>query len=240
MSDPESAILTHLSTSPETTIPDSSVFSSTHNLDHNQVVGVSKSLEADAYVKLTELTTSFFTLSKEAESIVSDGSQEMLVLTALLGAGEAGMAMPELQSAVGKDVCKIGMGNCLKNKWAKKEKDGKLVAVVTLEGVSDEVREQLKSLNEGGGDPKALDDKVGHILNAFWSASLFIFVLIVYLGTFLISFHSVRITKRRIVCTRRLLRHSNAVNLFPLSRANPTPLSGEHPTHLHASKSRLI
>ena len=68
--------------------------------------------------------------------------------------------MPELQSAVGKDVCKIGMGNCLKNKWAKKEKDGRLVAVVSGEEVKDDVREMLGRLKEGGGGADVLDDKV--------------------------------------------------------------------------------
>ncbi len=160
MSDPESAILAALSASPAASIPDTYTFSSTHKLDHNQVVGVSKSLEGDAYVKLTELSTSFFVLGKEAESIVNDGSQEILVLAALIEAGDGGLSMPELQGAVGKDVCKIGMGNCLKNKWAKKEKDGKLVAVVKIEDVRDEVRELLQQLKEGGGDPKSLDDKV--------------------------------------------------------------------------------
>jgi len=159
MSDPESAILAALSASPEATIPDTYTFSSTHNLDHNQVVGVSKSLEGDAYVKLTELSTSFFVLGKEADSIVNDGSQEMCVLAALIEAGEGGLSMSDLQGLVGKDVCKIGMGNCLKNKWAKKEKDGKLVAVVKMEDVKDEVRELLQQLKEGGGDPKSLDDK---------------------------------------------------------------------------------
>ena len=122
------------------------------------MVGISKSLEGDAYVSLRELSTQFFVLSKEAEQIVQHGSQEILVLAALVACGEGGMSMPELQEKVGKDVCKIGMGNCLKNKWARKEKDGRLVAVA--EGVKDEVRDMLGKLKEGAGAAGVLEDKV--------------------------------------------------------------------------------
>ena len=59
---------------------------------------------------------------------------------------------------LGKDISKIGMGNCLKNKWAKKDKaSGNLIAIVSE--AKDEVREQLDALQAANGDPKALDDK---------------------------------------------------------------------------------
>lgn len=82
----------------------------------------------------------------------------MIVLNALIAAGEEGMNMQELEEKVGKSICKIGMGNCLKNKWAKKEKDGRLVAVVAE--MEDEVRGMLGKLKEGEGEVGALDDKV--------------------------------------------------------------------------------
>jgi phenylalanyl-tRNA synthetase alpha chain len=154
--DPEAAILTALST---TSIPDTYEFATQNSLDHNTVVGISKSLEGDAYVTLREISTRFFVLSSEAESILENGSQEVLVWNALRDAGEAGLSMQELQEKVGNDVCKIGMGNCLKNKWAKKEKDGRLIAVGSGE-VKDEVREMLGKLKEGGGGAGVLDDKV--------------------------------------------------------------------------------
>lgn len=153
--DPEALILTALSTA--SSIPDTYTFATTNSLDHNVVVGISKSLEGDAYITLKELSTQFYVLSKEAERILENGSQEILVLRALMES-EGGLSMPELQEKVGKDICKIGMGNCLKNKWAKKEKDGKLVAVGG--DVKDEVREMLSVLKEGGGGAGVLDDKV--------------------------------------------------------------------------------
>jgi phenylalanyl-tRNA synthetase alpha chain len=156
--DPESLILTALSTSPTASIPDTHAFSTSHSLDHNTVVGISKSLEGDAYITLKDINTQFYVLSNEAEEILDKGSQEMIVLNALIAAGEEGMNMQELEEKVGKSICKIGMGNCLKNKWAKKEKDGRLVAVVAE--MEDEVRGMLGKLKEGEGEVGALDDKV--------------------------------------------------------------------------------
>ena len=122
MSDPESAILSALSSEEGSTIADTYAFAASHNFDHNQVVGVSKSLEGDAYVTLKELSTQFFVLQKEASDISTNGSQEVRVLNALVKAGDAGLSIPALQQEVGKDISKIGMGNCLKNKWATKDK----------------------------------------------------------------------------------------------------------------------
>lgn len=156
--DTETAILSALLS--DLSISDSYEFATTNSIDHNTVVGISKSLEADAYVSLAELSTQFYVLSKEAESILERGSQEILVIRALLAAGESGLSVAELQEKVGKDACKIGMGNCLKNKWAKKEKDGRLVAAVGGEEVKDDVREMLGRLKEGGGGADVLDDKV--------------------------------------------------------------------------------
>lgn len=115
----ENVILTYLSSSESACIEDTYTWSETSEpkLDHNDVVGGVKSLLVDAYLISEELTTSFYTLTKEAEETLSKGSQEMRVFLAL-SSKEGGMTMPELQAAVGKDVCKVGMGNCMKNKWA--------------------------------------------------------------------------------------------------------------------------
>ena len=85
----------------------------------------------------------------------------------MIAAGDDGLGMPELQSAVGKDVCKIGMGNCLKNKWAKKDKaSGKLIAAMT-ELPADEVKDQLillKSASSEEENAKSLNDKAAAAL----------------------------------------------------------------------------
>ena len=152
----EESILSFLSSSPEATITDTYPWATSNNLDHNSVVGAVKSLSGDGYVSSAELTTSFYTLSKEALEVVSNGSQEIIVLQALVEAGESGMSMPDLQSKVGKAVCKIGMGNCMKNKWAKKD-GSNLVALKTMDDVSDTTQTQLKALQEAQGDASSVD-----------------------------------------------------------------------------------
>lgn len=150
----EKAILTHLSSGADAKIDDTFVWAAANKLDHNAVVGSVKSLLVDAYVSAEELFTSFYTLSKEAQDVVENGSQEMRVLAALVESGE-GLSMPDLQTKVGKNVCKIGMGNCMKNKWAKKDGD-KLVALKTLEEVVDETKDKLKALQDADGNPEGI------------------------------------------------------------------------------------
>lgn len=161
MSDVEAAILAALSGGADATIPDSFAFAAGAHLDHNAIVGTCKSLAADAYVAVAEHATQFYVLGPEAAGIVRDGAPEIRVRDALLAAGETGLDVPALQAAVGKAACKIGMGNCLKNKWARKDKpSGKLVAVATA-GVTDAVQEQLVALMAApeGENATALDEK---------------------------------------------------------------------------------
>mmetsp|Transcript_19431 Transcript_19431/g.26676 ORF Transcript_19431/g.26676 Transcript_19431/m.26676 type:complete len:506 (-) Transcript_19431:321-1838(-) len=155
----EVEILSHLGTSDGSCIEDTYSWSESKKLDHNKVVGAVKSLEGDGYVSASPVSTSFYTLSGEAEDIVENGAQEIRVLSALCDAGEDGLSMPDLQSKVGKLACKVGMGNCMKNKWAKKN-GAALVAVVKVEDVEDEVRAALLALKDKGGDDEGMDAKV--------------------------------------------------------------------------------
>uniref|UniRef100_A0A6V2DUX8 phenylalanine--tRNA ligase n=1 Tax=Ditylum brightwellii TaxID=49249 RepID=A0A6V2DUX8_9STRA len=154
----EVEILSFLGTSPEASIDDTYTWSESKNLDHNKVVGAVKSLEVDGYVSQTQVSTSFYTLSAEAEDIVENGSQEIRVLGALCEAGEGGLSMPDLQAKVGKLVCKVGMGNCMKNKWAKKN-GAALVAAVKAEDVQDDVRSMLLTLKGKGGTEDCMSGK---------------------------------------------------------------------------------
>jgi phenylalanyl-tRNA synthetase alpha chain len=139
----ESAILTYLSSSADATIEDTFPWSESNNLDHTAVVGAIKSLLAEAYVASEDLSTSFYSLTSEGESILVNGSQELLVLKALNEAGKLSIA--DLQEKVGKDVAKIGMGNCMKLKWIKKD-GGDLVPIKTADEVEDNIHKMLKDL----------------------------------------------------------------------------------------------
>jgi phenylalanyl-tRNA synthetase alpha chain len=153
----ENSILTYLSTSPDAVIADTVPWAEESKLDHKMVVGVVKSLLAEGYVATEDLSQSYFTISPEAETILANGSQEMIVLLALEKAGK--LSMPDLQAAVGKDIAKIGMGNCMKNKWVKKE-GADLVPIKKVEELQDEVQISLKALQDGKFAPDAIDEKV--------------------------------------------------------------------------------
>jgi phenylalanyl-tRNA synthetase alpha chain len=151
----EAAILNHLSSSEA--IEDTFPWSEASNLDHLAVVGAVKSLLADDYVSASDLSASFCTLTKEAEAIVTNGSQEMLVLKALTEFGK--LSIPELQQKVGKDAAKIGMGNCMKNNWVKKD-GAYLVPIRKADEVEDTVQISLQKLVDTNGDTGAVDSKV--------------------------------------------------------------------------------
>mmetsp|Transcript_100214 Transcript_100214/g.289362 ORF Transcript_100214/g.289362 Transcript_100214/m.289362 type:complete len:505 (-) Transcript_100214:343-1857(-) len=152
----ESAILTHLASSPDAVIEDTFPWSEEKKLDHAAVVGAIKSLLADEYVQASNLSTSFYALTEEGQSILENGAQEVIVLKALNEAGK--LSLPDLQAKVGKDVAKIGMGNCMKKKWVKKD-GADLVPLKKDDEVEDEVQTQLKKLADAGFAESAISDK---------------------------------------------------------------------------------
>ena len=55
-------------------IPNSFTFSESLKVDHQSVVGVIKSLETDLLIKTEQLSEQFWELSKEALSVIEQGS----------------------------------------------------------------------------------------------------------------------------------------------------------------------
>jgi phenylalanyl-tRNA synthetase alpha chain len=157
----ENAVLQYLSTSSDATIEDTFPWSASQNLDHLRVIGAVKSLHTEGYVATDELATSFFEPSKEALQILKDGSQEILVFKALTESGK--LSLPELQAKVGKDVAKIGMGNCMRSKWIQKD-GGDLVPTKQFEEVNDEVQDALKALELGNYAQDSIDEKLTQVL----------------------------------------------------------------------------
>lgn len=171
----ENAILAFLSSSPDQFIADTFPWSEEQKLDHLKVVGAVKSLHGDGFVATEDISFSCFEPSKEAASILESGSQEMIVLKAVSDAGK--MSIPDLQKAVGKDVAKIGMGNCMKAKWLKKD-GGDLVPLVKAEEATDEVRESLETMQKSGYALDSVDNKVrqsdagvSHVSISHWLTS---------------------------------------------------------------------
>ena len=153
----ETAILTFLASSPDATIEDTFPWSDEANLDHAAIVGAIKSLLADEYLQATNLSTSFYALTDEGQSILDNGSQEIIVLKALNETGK--LSLSDLQSKVGKDVAKIGMGNCMKKNWVKKDGTD-LIPLKKDDEVEDEVQTILKKLSLAGFVESAISDKV--------------------------------------------------------------------------------
>lgn len=156
----ENAVLTYLSTPEGATggIDDTYPWAEANQLDPLVVIGAVNSLLTEGYVDAHALATSFYTLSAEAEAILQNGSQEIIVLKAITAAGK--LTMEALLEAVGqKDVCKIGMANCLKNKWVKKD-GADLVPVVKVEDVPDTTQNSLKALADANFAKDAIDEQV--------------------------------------------------------------------------------
>lgn len=108
------------------------------NIDHQNLVGVVKSLLVDKYIVEEPLSTTYWALTAEGEQVAQKGSPEIQLLN---GVPSEGISLNELQAALG-DIAKIGMGVCMKNKWIKKEGD----QVIRLAG-SDIQDETAKILN---------------------------------------------------------------------------------------------
>ena len=160
MEDCESAILTFLSSAEDACIEDTYPWAIEHKLDPLAVVGAVNSLLTEGYVASSDLATSFFTVTEEGKTVLKNGTQEMMVLKAIVAAGK--LSMPDLQAAVGKDAAKIGMGNCMKSKWIKKD-GADLVPLVKAEEVEDTVQQYLQALVDGGYATDAIDDKVSSV-----------------------------------------------------------------------------
>jgi len=131
-------------------IEDTWTYAEELQVDHQELVGVIKSLLGDNYVTDEPISTSYWTLSEEGEQICRDGSSEFVVFNAVPPDGGATIA--ELNAAVGEAVAKIGMGQCMKNKWLKKEGE-KIVRCAS--GVRDDTSELLRLLQT---DPSAVPE----------------------------------------------------------------------------------
>lgn len=118
-------------------IHDTWQFALENNIDHQIIVGAVKSLLTDRYVIDEQISTSFWILTDEGNVIVQHGSPEFQVLNSV---PTEGIALTTLQNNLG-DVCKVGLGQCLKNKWLKKE--GDLVVRLSNMTLEDDTLKQL-------------------------------------------------------------------------------------------------
>ena len=140
--DYEQVVLTALAT--DGVIADTWDLATQLAIDHQILVGVVKSLLVDRYIIEEPLSTTYWALTAEGEQVATNGSPEIQVLNAV--PLEGGIALGELQQALG-EIAKIGMGQCMKNKWLKK--DGELVVRVSGGAVTDETATLLNLVKSG-------------------------------------------------------------------------------------------
>lgn len=153
----ENAILTYLSTND--IIEDTYPWSIEQSIDPLVVIGAIKSLHSEDYVATEDVVTSFYTLSEEADGIVKNGSQEIIVLKAINGSDDNKLSIAKLNEVVGIDIAKIGMGNCMKSKWIKKDGND-LVALKMVNDVEDTIQSYLLSLASKNYTEDSIDKSV--------------------------------------------------------------------------------
>jgi phenylalanyl-tRNA synthetase alpha chain len=156
----EAAILSHLSSGEGAVIDDTYPWSQSLGIDHDRVVGAVKSLLADSYVEADDVASQFWVLEDEGRHVLQHGSPEARVLDFVRSRPTLSSTVAEIQSGVGPDAARIGVGNCMKNKWIQKSKDDPQLLVAAVDSVQDQVREQLAELRARGFAPGALDEKV--------------------------------------------------------------------------------
>jgi phenylalanyl-tRNA synthetase alpha chain len=164
----ENRILSYLSTSDTICIDDTYPWSIAQELDPLIVIGAVQSLLSEQYVTSQDLSTTFYTLTSEGEFILENGSQEMIVYNTIKtlsntkhGNTNSPITMEDIETTINnKDICKIGFGNCLKNKWITKQGNEYTIVSSDTELLLDTVQIALRTLSEGDGRVEAIDDKV--------------------------------------------------------------------------------
>jgi phenylalanyl-tRNA synthetase alpha chain len=153
---------------------ESSVISDTYpwslviGVDHSQVVGTMKSLQAEGYLLATSISMESYALTEEADRYVKFGSPEAQLFKFIATAGPSGSDEASLKETAGEEAVKIGLGKCLKNKWVTRDKASGRYSAVVSEIDSDELVDQLKSIASSGwwltGSASPIDEKLAKAL----------------------------------------------------------------------------
>ncbi|KAH9127910.1 hypothetical protein LEN26_006016 [Aphanomyces euteiches] len=139
------------------TIEDTYTYALNNNLDHELVVGVVKSLLVDAFVTSSDLSTSFWVLSEEAQEFVKNGSPEFQLYNAIPETEGADKAT--LEQAIGAATFKVAQGACMKNRWIRMDKaTGRIYR--NADFVVDGAAEQLRLIAAVEGNVFQVADEV--------------------------------------------------------------------------------
>eukprot|EP00210_Caulerpa_lentillifera_P002874 g2744.t1 len=127
--------------------------------DHNEVVGVMKSLQAHEFILVEDIDHFQYTLTDEAKSYLKTGSPEAQLMTAI---PKEGISLPQLkvislystltlfQSTVEAAVSDIGFKQAMALKWIEVKKENSSTMVYRkVDEVIDLVRESLERIENG-------------------------------------------------------------------------------------------
>ncbi|XP_010555299.1 PREDICTED: phenylalanine--tRNA ligase alpha subunit, cytoplasmic [Tarenaya hassleriana] len=124
-------------------IPDSGQFAAEHNLDHNDVVNVIKSLHGFGYIDAQDIKRETWVLTDEGKKYAAEGSPEVQLFLAV--PAEGSVPKDELQKKLDPSVFKIGCSQAGRNKWVEM---GKQVSR-KVQHVEDKVKGLLLQIQEG-------------------------------------------------------------------------------------------
>nr|VDD12492.1 unnamed protein product [Brassica oleracea] len=137
----EEAILGFLQNNDE--IAHSGYFAAEHNLDHEEVKNVIKSLQAFRYIEAKVLKREFFGLTDEGKKYAAEGSPEFHFFSAVPEEGT--ISMDDLQRMLDPFVFDVGSKQAPKKKWVAM---GQQVSR-TVQHVEDKVKEMLLQIQQG-------------------------------------------------------------------------------------------
>eukprot|EP01125_Pyxidicula_operculata_P006331 TRINITY_DN219_c0_g1_i1.p1 TRINITY_DN219_c0_g1~~TRINITY_DN219_c0_g1_i1.p1 ORF type:complete len:509 (-),score=125.57 TRINITY_DN219_c0_g1_i1:120-1646(-) len=141
-------------------IENTRTWAESNNYDHDTVVGVIKSLNANEIACLENVEKIELRLSDEARGVVNNGSLEVILWESIPVDGKVNKK--DLLSAFqgNEKTLSIALGQAMKLKWVTVEKQGEDQFLSRKEKVvKDELRSQLKLLTEGKFDDVTEKDK---------------------------------------------------------------------------------
>ena len=157
--DIEALLLTTLNSA--NVIEDSFSFAGANGVDHQKLIGAVKSLEGDLYLTAEPLSMKYWELTEEGKGVATNGSPEFQVYKKV-GESDGGlMSLESLNEALG-DVAKIGLGQCMKNKWLAKTAEG-ISLTVPVDSVSDNTASLLSRVGAGESTSAAEDKELANM-----------------------------------------------------------------------------
>ncbi|EOA27005.1 hypothetical protein CARUB_v10023099mg [Capsella rubella] len=137
----EEAILGFLQNNED--IADSGQFAAEHNLNHDELVNVVKSLQAFRYIETQDIIRKTCVLTDEGKKYAAEGSPEVQLFLAV--PAEGSISIDELERKLDPSVFKIGRLRAAKHKWVQM---GKQVSR-KVQHVEDDVKNLLLQTQEG-------------------------------------------------------------------------------------------